>query len=255
MLSLFWEHFRIRYETLLSTSKKARDDSRELTLALQANNRILIEKQNYETHNATLKERSRIAREIHDNVGHLITRCILMTGVLKTVNTQDACQEPIHVLEDTLADAMENIRTSVHNLHDTSIDLKKTLEDIVNSYTFCCANLIYDVEQAPPSDICYTFISIVKEAFTNTAKHSNASSITVTVREHPALYQLIVKDNHAAPVPYTINLTEENRQNAGIGLINMYDRVKALKGTILITHDSGFKIFVIIPKENHSLHK
>ena len=45
-----------------------------------------MEKQDTEIYLATLKERNRIAREIHDNVGHMLSRSILMVGALKTVN-------------------------------------------------------------------------------------------------------------------------------------------------------------------------
>ena len=52
--------------------RKTRDDSKERNLLLHEKNRSLIEKQDYEIYTATLQERNRIAREIHDNVGHLL---------------------------------------------------------------------------------------------------------------------------------------------------------------------------------------
>lgn len=249
ILASVLQYICILYENLLEMHKKSCDDSREMTFLLQNTNQVLRQKQDYEIHNATLKERNRIAREIHDNVGHLITRCILMTGALKALNKDEACFESINVLEDTLSNAMENIRNSVHNLHDTSIDLKGHLEEIVKDYSFCTARLVYDAENDFPSAVRYAFISIVKEAFTNTAKHSSATKIDVTVREHPALYQLVIEDNGATAKPYTITFPDENRDNAGIGLINMYDRVKSLQGSLQIMHNTGFKIFVMIPKE------
>ncbi len=54
------------------------DSSEERTLLLSQKNKALQEKQDYEIYNATLKERNRIAREIHDNVGHVLSRSILM---------------------------------------------------------------------------------------------------------------------------------------------------------------------------------
>ena len=66
--------------------KKIRDDSAERNLLLKEKNKELLEKQDYEIYTATLRERNRIAREIHDNVGHLLSRTILITGALKAVN-------------------------------------------------------------------------------------------------------------------------------------------------------------------------
>ena len=74
------------YEELEQEYRKTRDDSKERNLLLQEKNRSLIEKQDYEIYTATLQERNRIAREIHDNVGHLLSRSILIVGAMKIVN-------------------------------------------------------------------------------------------------------------------------------------------------------------------------
>ena len=51
-----------------------------------------MEKQDYEIYLATLRERNRIAREIHDNVGHMLSRSILQMGALITIHKE----EPLH---------------------------------------------------------------------------------------------------------------------------------------------------------------
>ena len=61
---------------------RLRDTSTELNMALKEKNRNLLEKQDNEIYLATLKERNRIAREIHDNVGHMLSRSILQMGAL-----------------------------------------------------------------------------------------------------------------------------------------------------------------------------
>lgn len=71
------------YEKLSQNYKKVRDDGIEHNLLLKEKNKTLIEKQNYEIYAATLKERNRIAREIHDHVGHMLSRAILLTGAMK----------------------------------------------------------------------------------------------------------------------------------------------------------------------------
>ena len=54
--------------------RRTRDELQERALALEARNRDLADRQDYEVELATLAERARIAREIHDNVGHQLTR-------------------------------------------------------------------------------------------------------------------------------------------------------------------------------------
>lgn len=62
-----------------------RDTDTELKLVMEQRNRELLEKQDNEIYLATLRERNRIAREIHDNVGHMLSRSILQVGALATI--------------------------------------------------------------------------------------------------------------------------------------------------------------------------
>ena len=83
-----------KYDKMYFEIKRIKDDSEERTMLLAEKNKALQEKQNYEIYAATLRERNRIAREIHDNVGHLLSRTILLTGAAKTVN-QDKNMESL----------------------------------------------------------------------------------------------------------------------------------------------------------------
>ena len=69
---------------------RLRDTSTELSLVMREKNRKLLEEQDTEIYMATLKERNRIAREIHDNVGHMLSRAILQMGALSTVYEEAA---------------------------------------------------------------------------------------------------------------------------------------------------------------------
>ncbi len=227
-----------RHEQLELRFKKTRDDSTELNLLLKEKNHALLEKQDYEVYTATLKERNRIAREIHDNVGHMLTRSILMTGAIRMVNKNPALESSLLQLEETLNTAMTNVRESVHDLHDESINLKEALTGLTDAFTFCPIHMDYDMGYDVPRDIKYSFITIVKEALNNVIRHSNASEVHLIVREHPGLYQLIIEDNGTTKTG-----------GSGLGLTNMKDRVEALHGTMQIQTKSGYRIFITIPKK------
>lgn len=216
------------------------DTDREQQLKLSEQNHILMKKQDYEIYTATLKERNRIAREIHDNVGHLLSRSILLTGALKTINKNPSLEVPLNHLDQSLNSAMNSIRSSVHDLHDESVNLSDSIHDLVNSFDFCPIELKYDMGNNIPKDVKYAFISITKEALTNIIKHSNADKVSVLLREQPVLYQLKIKDNGTC-----ISFSDK-----GIGLSNMKERISLLHGNIQITPDDGFQIFITIPKEN-----
>ena len=200
-----------------------------------------MEKQDYEIHVATLGERNRIAREIHDNVGHMLSRSILQVGALTTVHREEPLHGQLDSVNETLNLAMNNIRESVHDLHDDSIDLKQAIleatKEMQDKYDL---TMEYDMSETVPRKIKYCFITTVKEAMSNIVKHSNAEKIEIILREHPGIYQLSIEDDG--------DVRHSSNAEPGIGLSNMKERVDALGGTISINNEHGFKIFISIRK-------
>lgn len=216
-----------------------RDTSKERDILLKEKNKQLIERQNYEIHLATLSERNRIAREIHDNVGHMLTRSILQVGALTTIHKEEPLHEQLNGVSVTLNNAMNSIRESVHNLHDNAVDLEQAVleitDEIKDTYNL---NFEYDMSGNVPGEIKYTFIAVVKEALSNIIKHSNAEDVHIIMREHPAFFQMSIMDNG----------TVIENDDPGIGLLNMRERVEKLGGTINFSRKHGFKIFITIRK-------
>lgn len=251
-LSCILFYMTLRYEKLLSTYKKTRDDEVERNLLLREKNQTLLEKQQYEIYAATLKERNRIAREIHDNVGHMLSRSILMVGALKTVSSEPSLKTPLSLLDETLNTAMDNIRESVHDLHDESVNLKDAVDAIISSFHFCQIRLEYDMGFYLPSSIKYCFTAVTKEALSNISRHSNATKASILMREHPGMYQLIIRDNGAA-CTHQITDAQFPGSGHGMGLINIKERAAALNGTVYFHSDRGFEILMTIPKSVDSV--
>lgn len=226
-----------------------RDTAVEHEISLKEQNRKIIEGQNDQIYVATLQERNRIAREIHDNVGHMLSSSILQVGALISVSNGKGIDETIiqllHSLKDTLNLAMDNIRNSVHDLHDESVDLNQSLKNLCERFSFCPVSLQCDVSRFIPKDIKYCFITIANEALNNIIKHSNATQVNVIVKEHPGFYQLLIEDNGTK----ARGKTPEEISANGIGLKNMEERVNSLHGILRIQTDKGFKIFISIPKQ------
>jgi len=226
--------------------KSIRDDSEEYTLLLKDKNKRLIEKQDQEIYVATLKERNRIAREIHDNVGHMLTRSILQLGALMTIHKQDEVGNQLAPVRENLDIAMNNIRESVHDLHDESVDLKQTLLEMVEPLSANYhVNFDYDIHEEMSRECKYALIGITKEAISNIIKYSKNSMVDITLREHPALFQLMIRDYDKDKKDDTTGVVNHSD---GMGIQNMYDRVAGLGGNISITNENGYKIFVMIPK-------
>jgi signal transduction histidine kinase len=261
------KHRAVTLERSHTELRRLRDSSHELTMMLKQKNRELIEKQDYEVRLAMLGERGRIAREIHDHVGHLLSRSILQVGAImvaqrgadpqpavgtsagaspdSAVDTpadtaaQVELRQSLAMLRDTLSQAMNTIRASVHDLHEESLDLRTQIEALAQDFTFCPIRLDYRLESPPDKETAYCFIAIVKEGLSNIIRHSNATQVTLRLIEHPALYQLILEDNGSGTT---------GEPSGGLGLRSMADRVGALGGQLLIERQGGFRLFVSIPK-------
>ena len=247
MLSYFTEQL-LGYQMKLHSM---RDASMEHDMLMEQMNHQLIEKQNAQIYNATLKERNRIAREIHDNVGHMITRSILQVGAIGVINTDEKLKAPISDLKSTLDTAMDSMRKSVHDLYDESVDLRQALAKLKPTDSAFAFSLEYDCEDDVPRDVKYAFIAIAKEAVNNAVKHSNGDEIRIIVREHPAFYQLEIMDNGTSVDERSLS----GETGDGIGIKNIKERVAAIGGIMRIKADDGFRIFVTLMKKKGTGHE
>lgn len=225
---------------LVAKFYELRDSSREMALVLKRQNKELMEKQDDRISLATLNERNRIAREIHDNVGHLLSSALLQMGALLAVTKDEKARQPLLTLKATLSEAMDSIRQSVHNLYDESVNLQAQLQELADKFTFCTLEFDYEIQSNPDKRLKYALISIVKEGLSNIVRHSDATWASVALREHPAFYQLVIRDN---------GRVKEVNMESGIGLKNIESRVEAFHGIMRILSKDGFALFISIPKD------
>ncbi|MGI6153334.1 MAG: sensor histidine kinase [Christensenellaceae bacterium] len=231
-----------RAEQLLGEVKRIRDASREATLLLDEKNRALKEKQDYEIRIATLTERGRIAREIHDNVGHMLARAMLQTGAIRAVVKEEQTAAQLSGLNETLTGAMNSVRESVHGLRDESFDLQGMIETSMRDFSEVSCSLHFDMEKYAPQSVKYCFAAVVREAFSNVVRHSDATRVNIDVQEHPAFFRLRFSDNG------TVQKSAAEAMQAGMGLDNMRERVQSLGGQLNINREKGFHIHITIPK-------
>ncbi len=252
VLAVWLEWNSRQYLALKERHIAVRDTGKEENLLLQSRNQYLIEKQDSEVYTATLRERNRIAREIHDNVGHLLSRALLVTGAMLSVNREEAMAGKLIQLKETLDEAMDSIRQSVHDLHEESIDVEQSIREIVRVLEGYQVEVDYDMEQAP-SKVKYCLIAVVKEAVSNVIRHSDGDRIRIALIEHPAFWQLEVTDNGMekggrAGTAMAAE-AEAGGNGTGIGLENIRERVEGLSGVLQMRRDlRGFSVFATIPK-------
>ena len=252
-----------------------RDDLQERTLLLEAKNRDLLERQDYEVQVATLAERARIAREIHDSVGHQLTRAKLQTDALAIVHEADpTAAADFQSVGRAVDEALSLVRASVHDLHDDSFDLglqaHKAADAIMRGSS---VRVAVEVScEHVPANVGACLLAVMREAMSNALRHGRAGRIEVRCLEHPALWQLSVlddggaRDGMAAPVAVTgasagdghgasADQTVASGQfhmSGGMGLASMRERVEALGGSFSAgprRDSTGWRVFASIPKE------
>ncbi len=237
--------------SLRSEYNELRDNTTAMSLLLEEKNQSLLKNQDYEINLATLNERNRISKEIHDNIGHLLSRALLQVGAMLTLSKEETIREGLTDLRASLSDGMDQIRSSIHNMYDESIDLYAQVEQLVKNFTFCPVYYEYDVNNSPKAPLKHAIIAIIKEMLSNVIRHSSATKVTLILREHPAMYQLVINDNQILEknmAQVLLNAFEKQDFGDGMGLHNINDRVKSFGGNINISVENGFKLFITFPK-------
>ncbi|NLK99104.1 MAG: sensor histidine kinase [Clostridiales bacterium] len=240
----------VKLNALQVDYNELRDSSSSYSQLLEDKNQSILKNQDYEINLATLNERNRISKEIHDNIGHLLSRSILQVGALLTITKEEIIHDELSKLKKSLSQGMDDIRNSIHNMHDESVDLYSQIEQLIREFTFCKINFDYDVTRPLPIALRYCFIAVTKEALANIMKHSDATKASIIIREHPALYQLIIWDNGSISEQKKSHISQylqTSEYKTEMGLRNIADRVKGFNGNLNISTDDGFKIFITIP--------
>jgi signal transduction histidine kinase len=231
-----------RHQATVAAAQATRDDLAAERRALQRANAGLRQRQDTEVNLATLSERARIARDIHDNAGHLLTRSILQVEALQVVHAGDAALvTELQAVGGSLHQALDEVRAAVHALHAEAFDLKTQLFALARPGEIPAVTVEYDAADLPPA-VGQTLLAIAREAHSNTIRHSDATLLRIAVVEHPGFYQLLIQDNGTVrPAPGA---------DSGIGLTTMEERARALGGTLRTSFDHGCRVFCSIPKES-----
>ncbi|MEM9485950.1 MAG: sensor histidine kinase [Cyanobacteria bacterium P01_F01_bin.116] len=198
---------------------------------------------------AALQERNRIAREIHDSLGHSLTaQTILLENVLLFWE-QDTERAKSYLFDakDSAYQALKEVSRAVAALRDspkTEKSLQTAIPELVNK--ICQSTPMtpsYEINlTAPLSDeLSLTAYRIVQEALTNVVKHAQATQLLVQLTTKPQSLYVQVLDNGRGFDP--------SKNTTGFGLRGMKERASALGGTCQIwsSPGAGCRIGVILP--------
>lgn len=205
---------------------------------------------------SAIRERNRIAREIHDTLGHTLT---LLAVQLETATQLEVRGDPR--LHEELLEArrvakacLTEVRHSVEALRPgegSSPSLQEQLRNLVTACETACpqTQITLDLDEAPHPlhpELCLTLYRCAQEALTNIRKHAHATKVLLrlsTSAEQGKQVELTVLDNgQGSTLP-------QGQREPGFGLLGMSERVALLGGTLRAGPEPGhgWRVEAILP--------
>ena len=193
-----------------------------------------------------LKERHHVARELHDTIGHTVTKALISVEATKVLLLKEPIQalEKLTSTEESLRDGLADIRKVLHLLDRKPVesDLNKEIQGVITSIMDQTGVYIAsDIADVPIIDQRQkrNIVRILQEGLTNGLKHGEATAFYFKLSYADKKVHFLLSDNGRGNGSF----------NKGFGLINMEERVRELNGEIKFesTADEGFSIDICFP--------
>lgn len=202
------------------------------------------------------KERTRIARELHDVTIQNMIHSIHQTELILHYMEKDPVQAKLELsaLSKNLKDAINDTRNIIYDLKPMAISdlgFKEALEEyFIYLQTISKIQFSYDIDDDLSKLTDQTLLlifRIIQEACRNTVKHSEATQLKITIQKYQKKYFKIAIDDNGIGC-----LEEAFHKINHYGLQILDERVRMISGTYTIDTDinKGFHITVIVPMTN-----
>ena len=232
----------LRDETLILTTTR---DVTERNLAEQAKMRAMIM--------AEEQERSRLAKDLHDDLGPILSTLKMYIQSLRNVASPEEKEELIGTILHRVDDSIKSVREISYNLSPHLLEnmgLLKALETFLQRLrernhlqAEFCHN--FDENCRVSGELERLLYRVALELVNNTLKHANATSIKLTLTRDGNDVRLLYKDNGQG---FDISEVLTDHQG-GIGVKNIISRVKSVQGWVNFRREAqGMKISVYIPQ-------
>ncbi len=200
------------------------------------------------------EERRSLARELHDAVGQALTAIKMEMGVaMRGVETDSRARRALDEGRAIAESTLQNVRDLSQLLHPSMLDdfgLPEAVSAHLRSFskrTGIRTQLTHErMDDRLPPDVEVCVYRIVQEALTNVARHSGASSCTVSLVRREGMLQLTIEDDGRGIDTTAARASDARRR---LGLIGMRERAQALAGTFVIENrtEGGTRVTVRLP--------
>jgi signal transduction histidine kinase len=218
-----------------------------LSLLAEQNQRLETERLSREVQSlATELERTRIAREIHDSLGHTLTSLNIQLDIARKLHDRDPekSTESLELAKQLASQSLTDVRMAIQSIRDTSdFNFEKSLHGLLDDVKQRNGMEVDVKLDAPdlPSSVAFQVFRVIQECLTNVQKHAEASEVKIELEQSGEKIRLVVSDNGVG-MP-----TEE--QHSGFGIRGMRERIESMNGIVIITAqpNEGTNINVSIP--------
>lgn len=193
------------------------------------------------------EERTRIAKELHDDVGAMLTTTKLYFGQITPVLPPEDLNEIIHKMGGFLDDMIYSVRTISQDLRPVVLEklglieavqsLMQTINDSGKIKIRFYDNTTSTIMKSKELNI----YRIIQELITNTLKHAKATLINITMKNENEALVIVYRDNG-------IGIDEKKLiESKGLGLKNIESRLSVISGYMDFVHTSqGFEVKIIL---------
>ncbi|WP_310405879.1 sensor histidine kinase [Pseudomonas koreensis] len=185
-------------------------------------------------------ERHRLSRELHDDIGQLLTAAKLQSDWLKR-RLPEELQEQCTVLCDTLDETLNKVRdvSAILNPRQlTSLGLEASLRaHLLKTLANSSVNWSLDCQQrlnGIPEEMAVAAFRIAQEAVTNILRHAQAKNLLIRVQRLPQGLTLLISDDGLGFAPAADPAREGQR-----GMAGMAERIEQLGGTLSVVSEPG----------------
>jgi two-component system, NarL family, sensor histidine kinase DevS len=193
-------------------------------------------------------ERRRLARELHDETAQALTSILLGLRSLEESDSGDIGQG-VAKLRELVVQTLQDVRRLAVELRPTALDdfgLGAALDRLVSGFfeqTGTAVELEAGIgDERLPSDVETVLYRIVQEALTNVVKHARAEHVSIVLRRKAGTVTAVIEDDGRGFTPV-------QRDDGGLGLVGMAERVELVNGRMHVesAEGAGTTLVVEIP--------
>ncbi|GHO88333.1 HAMP domain-containing sensor histidine kinase [Dictyobacter formicarum] len=189
---------------------------------------------------ATLEERNRLARDLHDSVKQQVFVVAMQVGAIRLLMGKDvaAARKRLDDMEQLVREIQKELSALILELRPVALEgrsLAQALQAYIKQWqdqTWIASSVEVEETCAVSPALEEALFRIAQEALANVARHSNATQVQVHLRCTEELVTLQITDNGKGFQP-------EKREKHGVGLMSMQERIRELGGQIKIDSASG----------------